>query len=88
MLVPKYHIDRCCESLCLSDLELKLLSQQSGRAMLGLPSGLEPMAVAPTEPSHAIQEQNLKAALEASSIFAETLDSDGTAAIEEIEREV
>ncbi|BDA43769.1 probable SKP1-like protein 21 at N-terminal half [Coccomyxa sp. Obi] len=59
---------------------------QSGRSMLGLPSGLEPMASA--EPSHAIQEQNLKAALDASYIFAETLDSDGRAAIEEIEREV
>ncbi len=56
--------------------------------MLGLPSGLEPMALAPPEPCHAIQEQNLKAALEASSIFVETLESDGGVAIEEIEREV
>ncbi len=62
------------------------MPQQAGRAMLGLPSGLEPMATA--EPSHAIQEQNLKAALDAASIFAETLEADGTAAIEEIEREV
>ncbi|CAL8468284.1 g7824 [Coccomyxa elongata] len=66
--------------------QARALTAQAGRAMLGLPSGLEPMATA--EPSHAIQEQNLKAALDASSIFAETLESDGTAAIEEIEREV
>ncbi|KAK9914785.1 hypothetical protein WJX75_000514 [Coccomyxa subellipsoidea] len=60
----------------------------TGRSVLGLPSGLEPMALAPPEPSHAIQEQNLKAALEASSIFVETLESDGALAVEEIEREV
>jgi hypothetical protein len=63
-------------------------AQQTGRSVLGLPSGLEPMALAPPEPSHAIQEQNLKAALEASSIFVETLESDGALAVEEIEREV
>lgn len=56
--------------------------------MIGLPSGLEPLALAPPEPSHTIQEQNLKAALESASIFVETLDADASPAIEEIEREV
>jgi hypothetical protein len=42
----------------------------------------------PLDAQHAIQEQNLKAALETTSIFVETVDMDGIQAVEEVEREV
>ena len=41
----------------------------------------------PAGPSHAIQEANLKAALDTVTIHVETIDADGVRAVEAVERE-
>ena len=42
----------------------------------------------PQDATHAIQEANLKAALDTLTIYVETMDADGNSIVEAVEREV
>lgn len=48
----------------------------------------ENLALVPPLPGEALQEQNLKAALDSPNIYVETTDNDGNPSVVEIEREV
>lgn len=48
----------------------------------------ENLSLVPPLPGEALQEQNLKAALDSPNIYVETTDNDGNPSVVEIEREV